>query len=161
MLKVEKTLNIFCSVFCKVTCNTKKKTATGVHLWFEGALLSCCFQINRKTQVPRHSCRGEFSEKFFFPFGVHTCDSRGGGGDGDGDVGVKLVKRMAEQLRQQMDNKGDDGGLSVRPVLPFILVISPVQHGRGRSGTPHKGFSITLREHLFPKPFMFICTSAA
>lgn len=154
MLKVEKTLNIFCSVFCKVTYNTKK-TATGVHLWFEGALLSCCFQINRKTQVPRHSCRGELSEKFFFYSGFTPVTAEGG------NVGVELVKRMVERLRQQMDNKGDDDGLSVRPVLPFILVISPVQHGRGRSGTPHKGFSITLREHLFPKPFMFICTSAA
>lgn len=75
--------------------------------------------------------------------------------------GVKLVKRMAERLRQQMDNKRDVGGLPLRPVLPFILVISPVQLGRGWSGTPHKGLSVRLREHLFPKPFMFIGTSAA
>ena len=55
---------------------------------------------------------------------------------------VKLVKRIAERLRQQMDNKGDDGGLPLCRVLPFILVISPVQleSGGAAQGLPTKAF---------------------
>lgn len=154
--KVKKTLNVFALYFVKWHTTWKKLQLGYI---FGLKVLFCCvaFKLTRKlkyqgTHAEASSVKSFF---FFFLFGVHTCDSRGRG------VGVKLVKRMAERLRQQMDNKGDGGGLSLRPDLPFILVISPVRLGRGCSGIPHKGFSITLREHLFPKPFMFICTSAA
>ena len=61
---------------------------------------------------------------------------------GGGGTWVKLVKRIAERLRQQMDNNGDDGGLPLCPVLPFILVISPVQleSGGAAQGLPTKAF---------------------
>lgn len=79
------------------------------------------------------------------------------------EVGVNLVKRIAERLRQQMDNKGGDGGLPLRPVLPFILATAPARLENGCSGTRHKGFSITHGEHLCPETFYahpYICSSA-
>lgn len=126
---------------------------------FEGVLLLCCFQINPKTEVQRYPAG--FSRKllFFSPFGVHTCDCRG-----EGTRGLSLSRewRNGQDSRWTTKERMVDPP-SLCPVLPFILVISPVQSGMCvcRSGTPHKAFSITLREHLFPEPFMFICTSAA
>lgn len=94
-----------------------KETTTGVQLWFEGALLLCYFSLIRKLKYRGAHVEGS-SVRSFFHLGFTPVTAVGQEG------GAKLVKRMAERLRQQMDNKGDDGGLPLRHVLPFILFIS-------------------------------------
>lgn len=50
-----------------------------------------------------------------------------------------------------MDNKRDDDGLPLRPVLPFIFTVSPLQFQSGCAGTPHRGGSIS--------PLNLLCSS--
>lgn len=56
-----------------------------------------------------------------------------------GWVGDKLVKRMAERLRQQKDNKRDEGALSILPCLSSSSFL-PCSLGGAVQGHPTKAF---------------------
>lgn len=67
--------------------------------------------------------QGSVESFFFSPFGVHTCDCRG-----EGTRGLSLSR----EWRNGQDSRWTTKEMmvdppSLCPVLPFILVITPVQ----------------------------------